>query len=394
MGYDIYSALRDTNVRGNVGAGEECNFATENCVRTTVPKDQHSVTSFWVEPFRLAGSSNFDAGRCRWVVNHCRSVAELLEYLEKVLGRLRVDGSSGVEEAWTVAIPLAYRLSVDDTSHGYRIGAALKDAALRASHPRLMECIDLEMDWMCKSAYNVRYSELQSVHETIADQLSDCRNELEGQWRVYGRIKSIGSTFEKLARYYTGQKRPKADPRASLVPLPVFLDQFAEQVSERLMGNHRGKQGYSGSDVRRVLPDLLAFTLQLKESARERRNLGSAKARYKGVFRCLEACLPGEAYFGPAYSSAWHMNRMVCHWGFPVNDRAIGLELFVRTDFDFFVGYGSYWRYKGIDLFSSAADDRCAARKRFVSNLRTCGSFRDVQELLLREINSGQLTLF
>lgn len=351
---------------------------------------------FWTQPFRLAELDQLDAKLCRLVIARCHSVADLRNYLENVLLRLERREAAIVREAWSVAIPLAYRLALDDTSRGYRIGSRLKEAALWAAYPQLMECVELEVDWLCKSAYNVTYAALGTAQEKIHAQLTEFQARLEGDWRVYGRRKSIGSIFEKLFRYHSGEKTPKNDSSPGLNRMALFLAQFEGQVAQRLSGEHRGKREYDHSEVKWLLPDLLAFTLQLKESGHELRNLGSAKAKYKAAFAVLRQHFAGCAYFGPSYSSAWHMNRMVCHWEYPVGESAppIALELFVRTDFDFFVGYGSYWRYKGVDLFAASNEEGASARRRFVSRIRACKSFSDVQEMLFTEITTGQLSLF
>jgi len=85
---------------------------------------------------------------------------------------------------------------------------------------------------------------------------------------------------------------------------------------------------------------------------------------------------------------------MVCHFEYPVAaSSCVAIELFVRTDFDYFIGYGNYWRYKGIDLFAPSSRENDAFRRQFVKRVRACRSFLDVQEMLLKDITSGQISI-
>lgn len=358
------------------------------------------MNSLWTLISDCEENYDIDFVRCRQIIDQNGTIANVRCYLESVLSRLEEGDREAIGEAWSVAVPLAYRLAIDDTATGYRIASRLKEAAMWMVYPKILSCIRDEIEWLCKSACGAGYSELRDVQKDIYDKLTTFSLSLDGQWRVYGRRKCISSILGKLAQLNSGNKLPKNTSPKVLHRMEVLLAQFQEQVSQRMVGDHRPKRPYEFSDVKWLLPDLLAFTLQLTEKSDSNRNLGSAKSRYKSVYRKLSKHFPAHVFFGPSYSMAWHMNRMVCHLEYPataspsvVISPCVAIELFVRTDFDYFVGYGNYWRYKGIDLFTPSSLESDASRQQFVQQVRACRSFVDVQDMLLKEITTGQLSL-
>ena len=353
------------------------------------------MNSFWALISDCEEIHSIDFVRCRQIIDQSATIAGVRSYLESVLSRLEEGDRGVIGEAWSVAVPLAYRLAIDDTANGYRIASRLKEAAMWADYPEILSCVGDEIEWLCKSACGTDYSELRNVQKDICDKLTTFSRSLNGQWRVYGRRKCISSILGKLAQLNSGNKLPKNTSPEVLHQINGLLVQFQEQVSQRMAGDHRLKRPYEFSVVKWLLPDLLAFTLQLTEKSDSNRNLGSAKARYRSVYRKLcEQLFPAHVFFGPAYSKAWHMNRMVCHLEYPVTaSSCVAIELFVRTDFDYFVGYGNYWRYKGIDLFAPSTRENKTSRQQFIRGVRECKSFSDVQEMLLNDITKGQLSI-
>jgi hypothetical protein len=352
------------------------------------------VNSFWTLISECEETHSIDFVRCRQIIDQNDTIAGVRSYLDSVLSRLEEGDRGAISEAWSVAVPLAYRLAIDDTANGYRIASRLKEAAMWAAYPEILSCVGDEIEWLCKSACGTGYSELRNVQKDICDKLTTFSRSLNGQWRVYGRRKSISSVMAKLAKLNSGNKLPKNTSPEVLHRMNGLLVQFQEQVSQRMAGYHCQKRPYEFSDVKWLLPDLLAFTLQLTEKSDSNRNLGSAKARYISVYRKLCEQFPARVFFGPSYSRAWHMNRMVCHLEYPVAaSSCVAIELFVRTDFDYFVGYGNYWRYKGVDLFAPSSRENKTSRQQFIRRVRECRSFSDVQEMLLKEITTGQISI-
>jgi hypothetical protein len=126
------------------------------------------------------------------------------------------------------------------------------------------------------------------------------------------------------------------------------------------------------------------------------RNIGAAKSRYRAVFRKLLKEVPVAPYYGPSYSSEWHMNRMVIYLETTFEHlNRLPLELFIRTDLDYFIGFGNYWRYKGINLFASSKSlDKTGYKRNFNRKIRRCQNFSEVQRLMFEEVSKGQLELF
>ena len=154
---------------------------------------------------------------------------------------------------------------------------------------------------------------------------------------------------------------------------------------------------YSREDVKWVLPDLLASTVQFRDTLVHTKNLGVLKQKYKAIFGYLERELSARevmVYFGPAYSKKWHMNRMVFYTLCTPQFMRVPMEVFVRTDRDYFIGYANYWRYKNVELLASSSPDDIKRRSAFIRELKSCTDFRQVQELVFRQATSGQLCLF
>ena len=340
-------------------------------------------------------TSKIDPERSRQILLRHNSIDSMRNYLEGVLVRLKQGEFTAVEETWRVAVPLAYRLAIDDTANGYRIASKLKDAAIWLEYPDVMSCVKEEIDWIIKTAFGVDNIELGNIQAHIYNNLLKFSKYLKGEWQVYGRQKCITSILSKFTKFKTGDKLPKDRNPEVLNQIKITLNQFETQIFERLKGNLGQKRPYDFATLKWLLPDLFAFTIQLTEQIDSSKNLGSAKASYKAVYKKLYNDFPASIYYGPAFSSSWHMNRMVCYLAYQLDLLSqVPFELFVRTDLDYFIGYGNYWRYKGVDLFATSSKENNTHRKQFVKKIRSFKNFSEVQSTIFNEITTGQLDLF
>lgn len=223
------------------------------------------MNSIWTLISNCEETYSIDFIGCRQVIDQCCTIAGVRSYLESVVSRLENGDRGVIGEAWSVAVPLAYRLAIDDTASDYRIASRLKEAALWADYPEILSSVEDEIDWLCKTACGESYSELRNVQKDIYDKLTAFSRSLNGQWHVYGRRKCISSILGKLAQLNSGNKLPKNTSPEVLHQINGLLVQFQEQVSQRMAGDHRLKRPYEFSAVKWLLPDLLAFTLQLTE---------------------------------------------------------------------------------------------------------------------------------
>ncbi len=121
------------------------------------------MKSLWTLISDCEENNDIDFVKCRQVIDQSGTITNVRCYLERVLSRLEEGDREAISEAWSVAVPLAYRLAIDDTSTGYRIAAQLKEAAMRVDYPEIFLCIEDEIEWLCKSACGASYSELSDV---------------------------------------------------------------------------------------------------------------------------------------------------------------------------------------------------------------------------------------
>lgn len=333
------------------------------------------------------------------IVARSENIDDIKRYIETIFNSLKEGNISVLEEAKSVALPLSYRFALDDTSNNYRISSFLKEEIYRIEFPKnVVDCIDEEIDWICQTAFGFSYKSIDGLLESIFDDLNIFSNNLLGNWYVYGRSKSISSILAKLSKFRSKKKLPKNKSDSTLQLIDSILDRFERHIKLRLLNgnNNVNLTPYQFSDLKWLIPDFVAFTIQLREEDHiSNRNLGSAKSKYKSVFNKFLKVFPSQVFFGPSYSSSWHINRMVCYIEYKVGSSIkIPFELFIRTDYDYFVGYGNYWRYKGIDLFIASNQEKATSKKEFNKKVKNCKSFSEVQETIFYDVTTGQLDLF
>lgn len=331
---------------------------------------------------------------CKGIVASARSVQDIRVQVEAILSDCRAGDKAALRKVWGIALPLSYRLALDDTAKNYRIASALKESAMLLEYSELMRAVAMEMEWLCQTAFGMGYSEMGGINQWLFLQLERIADELEGDWFVYSRQKTVSSILQKLSQYHHGEKLPKDKSPELISGMHAALAQFERQVEARLHQDPHDYKPYDFNVIKWLLPDLMAYTIQMHENEGGSRNLGSAKAKYQGVYSQLRA-IKMSAYYGPSYSSSWHMNRMVCYlqdnWNSSVYYAA---ELFVRTDLDYFIGFGNYWRYKRINLFTRSASEQVKNRREWIRRVKDFRQFEEVQNLLFEEVSSGQLALF
>ena len=261
-------------------------------------------------------------------------------------------------------------------------------------YPEVMRAVAQEIEWLCRTSFGMGYSEMDGINKWLSGQLERIALDMEGDWFVYSRQKTVSSILHKLSQYHHNEKLPKDRSPEVLNGMHAMLAQFEIQVEARANKITFDYKPYDFNLVKWLLPDMMAYTMQMHEDKSSSRNLGSVKSKYQGVYGQLRA-IKMSAYYGPSYSSSWHMNRMVCYlqdnWSSSVYYAA---ELFVRTDLDYFIGFGNYWRYKRINLFAGSASEQLSDRREWIRRVKDFSQFEEVQNLLFEEINSGQLALF
>lgn len=333
------------------------------------------------------------------IVSRSETIDDIKLYIEKIYSSLKKGDCRVLKEAKSVAMPLSYRLALDDTSNNYRISSVLKEQIYRTEFSKeLISCIDEEIDWLCQTAFGFSYKFIDGLLDSIFDDLNAFSKNLQGDWFVYGRSKNISSILAKFSKFRNKNKLPKDKSEDTMLLIDSVLDMFEKHIELRLLNrsNNLHLTPYKFSDLKWLLPDFVAFTIQLRENHNiTSRNLGSAKSKYKSVYKKFLEIFPNQVFYGPSYSNSWHINRMVCYIEYKVGSSIkIPFELFIRTDYDYFVGYGNYWRYKGIDLFIASNKEKEISKKEFNKKVKNCKTFSEVQHTIFDDITTGQLDLF
>jgi hypothetical protein len=332
------------------------------------------------------------------VISNSESIKDIKYYIENVLRELRNGNKDLINDAKNVALPLSYRFAIDDTSSDYRISSEIKEELFRLEFSEEeLKSIEEEVDWLCQSAFGFSYMAMGGLLESIFDDLKIFTESLTENWYVYGRIKNISSILAKFSRFRNEKKMPKDRSIETKQNIDLILNQFEKQVAMRLLYNDTVVyKPYKFEHLKWLLADFVAFTIQLKEADNiKNRNLGSAKSKYKSVYKKFLQLFPNQVFFGPSYSNSWHINRMVCYIEYKAGSSIkIPFELFIRTDYDYFVGYGNYWRYKEIDLFTTSNKENETSQKEFNKKVKKYKSFSEVQNAIFNDVTTGQLDLF
>ncbi|OJV16393.1 MAG: hypothetical protein BGO21_26200 [Dyadobacter sp. 50-39] len=350
------------------------------------------MTELWELVSKTEDAFPIDPVGCRAVLRQANSSTDVRNYLVGILRQLETNDLAVIPEVWRVAIPLAYRLGLDDSSSGFHIASRLRDAAICLAYPTTMKNFKDELDWVYESACGIKYSQLNVLDVEFSQTMSDFLSGYKENWKIYSRIKTASSILSKLAAFHTGKKKPKAQEnyKVSDSDIQAFLHQFSRQFQSRMNGSPISDP-YDLSVLKYILPDCIAFTIQLSES---RQIPTIAKQKYEQIFKDFSV-IPSEIYFGPAYSQSWHINRLTSHFLCTFSGGLkIPIELFIRTDLDYYIGYSNYWLYKGIQLYYSTDRQKKIYQTNFIRQVRKCRSFEEVQSLIFRDLVSGQLDIF
>jgi hypothetical protein len=321
-----------------------------------------------------------------------RSAADVSAYVHQIVDRAEKGDHSAAEEALHVALPLVYRLGLDDSSSDDRIAARIQDVACKILMPDLHGAAVSLLEEIMRGAglsyatCQLALSEFMSETRMLAGRVSeDCH--------VYGRVKSPIAVFLKFYRYLMGEKKPKG-PSPSSREASLYAIDFLDTLACRMGGDVAPSPRLDLDALSFLLPDLVGVTTQFGNSFGNSR-LGIARRRYHTVLRIFDNQPSFVRKRGPFFSRHWHMNRMAFHVLFGSSTgEAVPVELLVRTDLDYFLGYANYWRYKNIQLLDPPGSERRTRRLEQIAALRACRHFSEVQELILRELQSGQLLLF
>ncbi|MEX0811588.1 MAG: hypothetical protein WD048_05170 [Chitinophagales bacterium] len=336
-----------------------------------------------------------DIEACRKLIFNTTEVYQVKEYLDDILRDLKFGKTRVIDEARSVALPISYRLSLDDTSSDYRISSKINTEIFRLENPKLSKSISDEIKNLIFKSFKIRYSGLKILENQIVFDLSKFSTKLDDEWHSYGRVKEIFSIYYKLFRFKIHDKQPKKKSDEVYKGITGVLQTFEENVCIRLNDHVEDIKSYDTQQVMWIVPDLIAITIQLSIKSDHTRNLGSLKSKYKSVNKKLKEEYPLEIFYGPSYSNKWHINRLVSYAFWNFKNYMIPIELFIRTDFDYFIGYANYWRYKGVHLFAGTHKDSTSkSKKMLINKIHECNSFYEVQNMLYREIKSGQLELF
>lgn len=339
------------------------------------------------------------AAKCDDIIRSAKSPNEVRQYIRGVLRKLREGRNDLVSEALNVAMVLAYRLALDDSSANERLGSSIKEACCRALHPEFYKALSDEIALIAQSRYRVKYARLSTHLGRILAQLKVAADAVSGlRFTTYGRVKTAYSIFEKLCAYADGRESLK-DPSAELEnSLFSTLNKFGCNVLMRMSHSGSVVADYSTEEIEWILPDLLAATIQYDGPVRgpdafvDGANLGATKRRYRWLYRRLIEANGCEVYMEPHWSARWHINRLVFYAYFcPTNKIRLPVEVFIRTTYDYCIGYANYWRYKGISLRGDESDVCDAERERLLVRIKGCASFGDVQRLVLEEAKRGLL---
>ncbi len=267
-----------------------------------------------------------------------------------------------------------------------------------SSAPRLAQYFNRatkEIDHLCRSYHATTYRRLEEYLSAIVDETTTCVRNLGFTCKGYGRRKTPYSIFEKLTKYAVNRKSLKVRGLNHSVSLCSTLNKFASNILNRMASSSCSYFNYRTEDIQYVLPDLLAATVQFPSSFVRDMNLGATKRRYLGVYNELKENLKAHIYWGPDYSDKWHINRLVFYALFKEKRKIrIPVEVFIRTDYDYYIGYANYWQYKGVSLLRDASPNGQKKRAEFLNRVKKCQTYEQVQELVFQQVHIGQMALF
>lgn len=331
---------------------------------------------------------------CLDILYGARAVGDITEYVSLILSKLEHNDHSAVDEALHVALPLVYRLGLDDSSGNARIASAIKDKCCTLRYPAFYKALENEINDVCISYCHTTFNKCGEYVKELVDETSSCVRSIAIPFKVYGRRKSPYSIFEKLVRYSKKDKHLKDNNSQRSVSLRLFLEKFEDNIIATLNGSQR-KHDLWGDDINWIIPDLIGVTVQFSHTFVRNQNLGASKRRYLRVFCELARNIKAHIYYGPSFSEKWHINRLVFYALFTRESNIrLPAEIFIRTGYDYNIGYANYWRYKGVSLLEATHAEGVRKRAELLRELKACEDFSQVQDLIFREVTSGQLCLF
>jgi hypothetical protein len=360
------------------------------------------VKSIWSVIKYFECEYEVDELKCSELVEKLQSVVAIEKYLTSLKVKLNSAMNSDamlnekheelVEEAWSVAIPIAYRFAIDDTARNFRIGSELKELTMRLVFPNEINAFEKELNNICSAALGISYQSLEREHAKLKLGLENFASKLPEKWRVYGRIKNPSSILNKFYKYKIGQKKTKPHDKSEAENIDLLIERLEENIKlslepEKTEPDQNKSNPYNFETLKWLLPDLLAFTIQMEEEEDSKKNLGANKSKYRKVYRLLEKENICHIYYGPDYSTKWHMNRMVCYLEVDLDLLTrIPCELFIRTDVDYFIGFGLYWIYKDTGPFMEYKHTSKKFQEWFISESKKCKNFDEVKQILLNDV--------
>jgi hypothetical protein len=248
---------------------------------------------------------------------------------------------------------------------------------------------------MFREYSNLTAGKADQYLNNIINDMSPLIDSIGEDYKIYGRVKGPYSIFDKLYRYWGGKKNTKNRHPDVIASLNRILRVFDSNISNRIELCKELSESYQNEEIKWIIPDYFAITIQFNSDLVKNKNIGSTKSKYMGIYNKLEKNLISNIYYGPSYSEKWHMNRLVFYTLFTLSDKIrIPGEVFIRTDYDYFIGYANYWRYKNIHLLERTNSIQSDEHFEMLRKIKNCHEFREVQELIFDEITKGQLLMF
>ena len=329
---------------------------------------------------------DFQIDRCEEALFHRLSVSALTEYVANIIERARAGDRIAAEESLYVALPIVYRLALDDTSRELRFAATIQDVACRVLRPELHRALCQVMATESQGALGLSDAEVVGILPDVLDVTKTLGTTVCPECRVYGRIKTPVSIFLKLYRYLTRIKVPKGRPPSDFDGVQRAAAVLA-RVDGRLSGRIDREPTLDGPSLEYLFPDFIGVSIHYDDTFVKGGHLSRAQRRYRRIEAAMAQCETLRMRAGPFRSRHWHMKRLAFHVRYVVGPRvSVPVEILVRTNRDYLLGYANYWRYKGAVMLEVPGSEEGIARKRLLRRLRGYRDIGSVQEMLLRDV--------
>jgi len=339
-------------------------------------------------------NANIDYIKCKDIVYNSNSLNDVRNYVNSIYNKLLRSEQEVINEALNVTIPIIYRLSLDDSSNNYRIASAIRNKAFKLLYPKFYDALIEEIDYLCYRYFNCSYDSLNTIINDISSQYEFNLKNSNLKYIIYFRLKSPLSIFDKLYKYYENKKDLKISDNNITNELNNLLNTFSLNVLNRMLNKNVSTEYGNSNILLWALPDLIAFTIQFDQDFIKGKNLGVAKNKYKSVYNKIFKITNSTVYYGPSFSEKWYMNRLYFYSMLLQSGNKIPYETFIRTNYDYYIGYSYYNRYKNISLLIHPKEEQKKYKIFIVNNIKHCSKFEEVQELLYKEINNRDWLLF